>query len=744
MKLLNKTGVSRAYRRATRQRRGVALGAVAALAAFTATTTGSTPASHLAARAALAPRAGTPLVVETFKNATAPDFTGYNEACLTGAAPASPAAGAHPLGGCAANAIGPVPPDDAAPRGYLRLTDDGNNRTAAVLYNHPIPAEVGLDVTFEQWQYGSTTPNEPADGISFFLTDGEGDLKAPGQFGGSLGYAQKQQHHPTLQPLAPGVENGFLGVGLDVLGNYFADTEQRGNGCTPQESSPAIDRPGDADFYLRGPNTITLRGPGNDLVGYCYMTSTSPNAHSVPANKPWPSSLDPNKLQGPLTEFTPANPTPEQAEEQLAGSKRTVNVRITPVPNSRTIVSVDFGQGMEQVLDEPTPTPIPKTYKFGFAGSTGHFTDVHLIRNVAIDTDVPLPELSLVKQIQEPRPGNVQAGDKITYEYVLTNGGTIPIDNLVVHDAKIGPVTCPPGALEPDKTVVCTAVYEVTPEDVAAGAIDNTAFATGVASGTEIRSNDDTEHIPITLPASLEVSKLPITPGPYSVGQTVHFRYTVTNTGGVTLHNITIGDDHVTGITCDPTTIAPANEPGDTTTCEGTYVITPEDGLNGQVVNTAVATGTHDDTEVESEQTQAQLEIGGPRLHLAKRVVSKGPFFTGSLVHYEYTVTNTGPQTLNDIVIQDSHVGGITCDTTTLEPGETTMCRGTYRVRDVDFRAGHVTNSAQAFGIEANGDIFASNFATASIPVVMKPVPPKPKPRPKPRPKPKKRVEVTG
>jgi len=83
-------------------------------------------------------------------------------------------------------------------------------------------------VTFDVWQYGGN-PNygPPADGVSFFLTDGEADLTHPGAFGGSLGYAKKQPT-PNIYPTPPfidGVAHGYLGVGLDVLGNYFADTE---------------------------------------------------------------------------------------------------------------------------------------------------------------------------------------------------------------------------------------------------------------------------------------------------------------------------------------------------------------------------------------------------------------------------------------------------------------------------------------------------------------------------------------
>ncbi|MFD0533016.1 hypothetical protein ACFQY7_03735 [Actinomadura luteofluorescens] len=133
------------------------------------------------------------LVQESFTRATADArFIGYGAACLTGAARASAAAEAtnHPLGGCRRDPVGPVPPGNAASRGYLQLTDAHFEETGAALFDSPIPTRGGLEVTFEQWQYGNTT-RAPADGISFFLTDGARSLNTPGAFGGSLGYAQK-------------------------------------------------------------------------------------------------------------------------------------------------------------------------------------------------------------------------------------------------------------------------------------------------------------------------------------------------------------------------------------------------------------------------------------------------------------------------------------------------------------------------------------------------------------------------
>ncbi|MFD5068153.1 hypothetical protein ACFWNC_09510 [Streptomyces sp. NPDC058369] len=678
---------------------------------------------------------GSPLLDETFTRATAPEFTGVGSACLTGApqAGALPGPGDHPLGGCTAG-VGPVPPNNAAPRGYLRLTDSATDQSGAVLYNRALPAEDGLDVTFDQWQYGTTTGAiAPADGISFFLVDGEAQLTRPGAFGGSLGYAQKLPDDDPGAAFLPGVDRGYLGVGLDVLGNYFGDWEHRGNGCPPGRRSPA----GTA-FHVPapGPNMVTLRGPGDGIEAYCFLTATTSNFSTT---GPWPSTL-PGLLQGPATEVSN---DPVQAEQDLEPSRRRVHVVITPAPDPQVTVSIDFndGNGSQQVLQAAAPDPVPATYKFGFAASTGLFTDTHLIRNVAVRTERPLPRLNLVKQVGEPLPGDLTAGSQVPYDFVVTNAGGTTIDDLAVDDPKTGPVSCPVSSLAPGQTVTCTATYTVTAADVANGSIDNTATASGTSGGEPVTSPPSSESVPIERAPGIEVEKRVETPGPYAVGQTVTYGYTVRNTGGAELTGVAVHDDHVTDITCESTTLAPAEEAGDSTTCTGTYTITAADGTAGSVTNTATATGTANGETVTSPETYRTVPVGQPHLTLHKKVVSKGPFRAGTEVRYAYTVTNTGSTPLHDVRVADNRVATVVCDATSLAPGASTTCRGSYRITEADIdvcrsattRGGgggatltcRITNVAQAGATDPQGGEIASGTASATVTVKAAPERPK-------------------
>ncbi|GIG68211.1 DUF7507 domain-containing protein [Phytomonospora endophytica] len=451
---------------------------------------------------------GTLLVAEPFTGASADArFRAYGSACLTGAAPGStPPAGLHPLGACPDGRVGPVPPADGAPYGFLQLTDAGNDRTAAVLFDQALPAEEGVEVTFDQYQYGSTSLPNPADGISFFLVDGSGGLTAPGAFGGSLGYAQKQPDSDPSRPFIPGVDNGYLGIGLDVLGNYFGDWERRGDDC--DERSPS----GTA-FYVPAPgrNMVTVRGPGNGTSGYCFLTATTSNFSTT---GPWPSTL-PGELHGPLTNM-PAGTTPQQAAALLAPSKRTVTVRITPGPNPRVTVAIDFndGAGSQQVLAFAAPEPVPATYKFGFGASTGLFTDVHLIGDVTVRSLRPLAMLDLAKDTDTERV--YRPGDEVEYTYAVTNVTGVPVPDIKVVDDRLTGVTCDSTSLTPAGTdgdsTTCRGTYTVTAADATAGKVTNTAHATG--DDDRVVSPDDS----VTIKVEAGPGPSPSSPDPSSAG----------------------------------------------------------------------------------------------------------------------------------------------------------------------------------------------------------------------------------
>jgi hypothetical protein len=144
-------------------------------------------------------RAGTVLVDESFRDAvvTGPykvggtALAGGDPPCLTAA------------GNSAGSVIDSCPPDqedlpaggDPAGDGALRLTDHAFDRSGFVLYQEALPLDAGLDVSFDFFQYDGHLQQgfqhigipRGADGIAFFLSDGDVATEHPGALGGGAG-----------------------------------------------------------------------------------------------------------------------------------------------------------------------------------------------------------------------------------------------------------------------------------------------------------------------------------------------------------------------------------------------------------------------------------------------------------------------------------------------------------------------------------------------------------------------------
>jgi hypothetical protein len=79
----------------------------------------------------------------------------------------------------------------------------------------------------------------------------------------------------------------------------------------------------------------------------------------------------------------------------------------------------------------------------------------------------------------------VEPGDMIQYSYLVTNTGNTTLKTISVTDSNLITVTCPappsPG-LAPGSAETCTAdhPYTVTQADIDAGAVNDTATASGV------------------------------------------------------------------------------------------------------------------------------------------------------------------------------------------------------------------------------------------------------------------------
>jgi uncharacterized repeat protein (TIGR01451 family) len=206
------------------------------------------------------------------------------------------------------------------------------------------------------------------------------------------------------------------------------------------------------------------------------------------------------------------------------------------------------------------------------------------------------PALTLVKSATES--SYYAAGQTINYDYLVTNTGDVTLSGVGIIDAHAGlsGLSCPDTTLAPRATETCSATYQVTPADLTAGSIANTATAQGTPPGaaTPISSAPSSVTVPLAAIAILkqvcgtEVAANcgPGGNGPWASsvdipeGDTAYWKVTVTNTGDTPLANVTVADPLVPA--CDTTGVTLA-----VGASVSTYCALPHIGAT--VVNVATA-----------------------------------------------------------------------------------------------------------------------------------------------------------
>ncbi|PJJ73583.1 putative repeat protein (TIGR01451 family) [Diaminobutyricimonas aerilata] len=347
-------------------------------------------------------------------------------------------------------------------------------------------------------------------------------------------------------------------------------------------------------------------------------------------------------------------------------------------------------------------------------------------------TEAPAPALTLVKSA-DPSSGTLEPGQEITYHFVVTNTGNVPLSDITVDEGtfsgtgELSAVTCPATTLAVDAQVICEATYTLTPEDVDAGEVTNSATASGTpADGTPITSAPSEVTIPT--PEEPGISVVKTAEGDISeAGQVVEYSFLVTNTGNVTLTDVVIdegdfsGTGEVSAIDCPTTTIFA----GQFITCTATYEVTQADVDAGGITNTAAVGGTPPSgVPIGSDPSTAQVTIDpAPALTLVK-TADADVAVAGQVIEYSFLLTNTGNVTIaapavNEVEFSGSgELSAVTCPATDpLAPGDSLTCTATYTVTAEDVDAGELTNTAAATGTTPAGDPTVSAPSTATIEV---------------------------
>jgi|GEM_PF-1784231 len=312
----------------------------------------------------------------------------------------------------------------------------------------------------------------------------------------------------------------------------------------------------------------------------------------------------------------------------------------------------------------------------------------------------------------------IPVSDPVNWTYVVTNTGNVPLTNVTLNDDKEGPITLTTTTLAPGEQA-----YGTASSTAEAGQYRNTATATGKnPNQNDVTDTDPSNYFGVIATIDLEKatngSDADESPGIYiPVGTPVTWTYVVTNTGNVTLTNLTLNDDKEGPITLDKTTLAPGEQA--TGTASGTAVL-------GEYSNTATVTGTPSGLTVAGQnsvmaidpvQTLTDTDPSNYFGYTAGLTVVKktngedantppGPSIpVGDPVTWTYEVTNTSNVTLTDIVVTDDHLGYIGT-IASLAPGATT----TLTAPAGTAVAGQYDNVGTATGKDPNqNDVTASD-----------------------------------
>jgi gliding motility-associated-like protein len=360
--------------------------------------------------------------------------------------------------------------------------------------------------------------------------------------------------------------------------------------------------------------------------------------------------------------------------------------------------------------------------------------------------------------------GKTNVGDTIIYEFVVTNTGNVPLSNVTVTDNNAvvsgGPISLAVGASD---STTFTAVHTITQADIDAGIVYNSAITSATPpTGPPVMgtSTDPTPcatcpvnpacptctdtKTPLAQSPSIAISKDGTymdnnSDGKTNVGDTIIYKFVVTNTGNVPLSNVTVTDNNAV-VSGGPISLAVGAS--DSTTFTAVHTITQADIDAGIVYNSAITSatpptgppvmGTSTDptpcatcpvnpacpTCTDTKTPLAQ----SPSIALVKTAVlidenGDGLTQVGETIQYSFVLTNTGNVPLTNITIKDPLPGVVMSGgPISLLPGESdsTSFTGTYAVTVEDLSNGSVSNQAIATGTNPQGvvvkDLSGSNI----------------------------------
>jgi uncharacterized repeat protein (TIGR01451 family)/gliding motility-associated-like protein len=338
-------------------------------------------------------------------------------------------------------------------------------------------------------------------------------------------------------------------------------------------------------------------------------------------------------------------------------------------------------------------------------------------------------------KVSTTSPNNYdEVGDILTYNIVLHNTGNVTLTNLVVTDPVATVTGSPVTSLAPGAIITLTASHTVIQADIDAEKVDNTASVEATyhdaagAAQTVIAS--DLVTILALQEGAVTLDKTSTTnPNTYDqVGDVLTYNIILTNTGNVTLSNLTVTDPNTTVTGSPVATLAPTLS----ATVTASHTVTQANLNAGKFDNTANVSGIYTDASSQVHTVYASgnatviaTQNGSVSLDKTSTTSPNNYDQVGDVLTFDIDVTNTGNVTLTNLVVLDPSCTLTGNPIASLAPGASATLTASHTVTQADLNAGKFDNSASVSGVYRDASN-VSHTATASdiatIPAVQTPV----------------------
>lgn len=326
---------------------------------------------------------------------------------------------------------------------------------------------------------------------------------------------------------------------------------------------------------------------------------------------------------------------------------------------------------------------------------------------------------------------------------LITNTGNVTLNNVTVTDPLVGLSAIsgnPIASLAPGANATLTATYTITQADVNNGNVTNTATASSNEGATDVSDGDDpttdgnADTDPTNDPTVVTLTQTPAIAiiktgirfddnddGAAAKDELIEYTFTVTNTGNISIFNVSLEDPLLGGVISGLASGDLNNDNildvGELWIYQANYFLTQADVDRGMVTNQAIVKGdvnqtdsiqdlSDDNSNMEDDPTVIILP-SLPTIGLIKTGTfndenSDGFAQAGETISYVFTVKNTGTTTLTNISIQDPLATVVGGPLASLAPGESnaTTFTATYAITQADIDLGFFVNQATVIGFD--------------------------------------------